>query len=300
MRSRALVLLIVALCATVGGLAQTSGGPGPQASAEPAPVPQLNPAAAAVLQKRAEDFLRKLYAWGPDFEVKAGAVKPSGVADLYEISVEVSFQGQSDSAVVYVTRDGRYMVRGEIADMNADPFVAVREKLILEGSPSKGPADASVVIVEFGDFQCPGCRQMHLILRQLLPSFPQVRLVFKDFPLEQIHPWAMTAALVGRCAFQQSSDAFWKVHDLIYDNQDRITPENAYDKLFQLAADAGLNTTPLRACVADPQTTQSIRKTIAEGAGVEVKSTPTTFVNGRTIVGPNEALLRQYLLFALN
>jgi protein-disulfide isomerase len=300
MRSRAFVLLLMALSATLPALAQTAARTAPQGSAAAAPAAApLNPATATMLQQRAQDFLRKLYAWGPDFQVKAGTVKPSAVPDLYEINVEVSFQGDSESALVYVTKDGRYMVRGEITDMNADPFAAVRQKLILEGSPSKGPADAKVVMVEFGDFQCPSCRQLDLVLRELLPDYPQVRLVFKDFPLEQIHPWAMTAALVGRCAFQQSPDAFWKVHDLIYDNQDRITPASAYDTLLQLASDAGVNSAPLRACVADPETAQSVRKTMAEGTSLEVESTPTTFVNGRTVLGPNETLLRQYLAFIL-
>jgi len=297
MKSRAWALLFAALCMTLATLAQNSAGTIPQGSAaQPA---ELTPAAATILQQRAQDYLRNLYAWGPDFQVKAGPVKHSALADLYEISIEVSTKGEADSAVVYVTKDGRYMVRGEITDMNVDPFAAVRQKLILDGSPSKGPANASVVIVEFGDFQCPSCRQLHLILRQLLPSYPQVRLVFKDFPLEQIHPWAMTAAITGRCAFQQSSEAFWKLHDLIYDSQDVITLENAYDKLVQLATDAGVSPVPLRACIADPQTIQLVRKSIAEGRNLEVNSTPTIFLNGRVVIGPNEALLRQYVTFML-
>jgi protein-disulfide isomerase len=252
-----------------------------------------------MLQKRAEDFLRKLYAWGPEFQVKAGEVKPSAVPDLYEINVEVTLHGESDSAAVYVTKDGRYMVRGEIADMNGDPFAETKQKLVLDGSPSKGPADAAVVIVEFGDFQCPVCRQLDVILRELLPEYPQVRFVFKDFPLEQIHPWAMTAALVGRCSYEQSADAFWKVHDLIYDNQERITPETAYDKLLQLATDAGLDGSALRTCMADPKTTAAVHRTMAEGSSLAVNGTPTTFVNGRAVSGPNEALLRQYIQFTL-
>jgi len=297
MKLCAWAVLIAGLCMTLATLAQNPARTGPQVAATP--MATLTPAAAAALQQRAQDFLRTLYAWGPDFQVKAGAVKPSVVADLYEISVEISIQGESESAVVYVTRDGRYMVRGEITDMSVDPFAAVRQKLTVEGFPSKGPADASVVIVEFGDFQCPSCRQLDRILRQLLPNYPQVRLVFKDFPLEQIHPWAMTAAIAGRCAFQQSSDAFWKLHDSIYDNQDFITPENAYDRLLQLATDAGVSLAPLRACIADPQTTQSVRKSISEGISLEITSTPTTFVNGRPVIGPNESLIQQYISFTL-
>lgn len=285
MRVRVLALFLIVLSAAVVAPAQ-------------APAEELSPATAAMLQKRAEDFLRNLYAWGPAFQVNAGDVKPSVIPDLYEIEVEVSLQGQSDTASVYVTKDGRYMVRGEIADMNADPFAEIRQKLVLDDSPSKGPEDAPIVIVEFGDFQCPSCRQLDTILRKLLPEYPQVRFVFKDFPLQQIHPWAMTAAIVGRCAYQQSTDTFWKLHDLIYDNQEQITPDTAYDKLVQLGADAGLDPTALRACVADPQTAESVRKTISEGMSIGVDSTPTSFVNGRAVVGPNEPLLRQFLKFA--
>jgi protein-disulfide isomerase len=257
----------------------------------------LPPATVAMLQKRAEEFLRNLYAWGADFTVKAGEPQPSSIADLYEIKVDVSLQGQSDSASVYMTKDGRYMVRGEIADTTVDPFADTRKKLTVDGWPSKGKPDAPVTIVEFGDFECPNCRQLDIVLRQLLPESPQVRLVFKDFPLEQIHPWAMTAALMGRCAYQQNQDAFWKYHDLVYDNQEKIAPDTAYDKLLEIGTSAGLDADKLRTCVADPQTAESVRKSIAEALSVGVNGTPTSFVNGRQAVGANEATLRQFIKF---
>jgi protein-disulfide isomerase len=300
MRLRVLVLFLIAFCAAIAVLARTSPGTSPQppsAQSGQASTEEIPSATATMLQHRAEDFLRNLYAWGPEFEVKAQGLKPSVLPELYEITVEVSLHGQSDSAVVYITKDGRYMVRGDIEDMNADPFAEIKQKLVIDDAPSKGPKDASTVIVEFGDFQCPSCRQLDIILRKLLPEYPQVRLVFKDFPLEQIHPWAMTAAMVGRCAYQESADTFWKVHDLIYDNQEQITSENAYEKLLQLGTDAGLDSTALRTCVADPHTEESVRKSMSEGANVGVSGTPTSFVNGRTVVGPNEPLLRQFATF---
>lgn len=298
MRIRGFALFLILVSAAAAPAQNTPAGRTPQeGSAAKSPSAQLPAATAATLQKRAEDFLRNLYAWGPEFQVKAGEVKPSPLPDLYEINVDVSLEGQSDSAAVYVSKDGRYMFRGEISDMDADPFADTRKKLTTDGWPSKGPADARVVIVEFGDFECPSCRQLDQVLRTFLPEHPEIRLVFKDFPLESIHPWALTAALVGRCAYQQSPDAFWKLHDLIYDTQDRITPDTAYDKLLELGTSAGLNADTLRTCVADTQTTASVRKSIAEGISVGVNGTPTTFVNGRTLVGPNEATLRQYIKF---
>jgi len=276
--------------------AQTPAKPKAPANASPSAT-QLSSADAAKLQKRAEDFLRNLYAWGSEYEVKADEPKPAPIAGLYEMNVSVSLQGQSDSALVYVTADVKYMVRGEITNMDADPFAEIRSKLTLDGAPSRGPADAKYVLVEFGDFQCPSCRQLEYILRDLLANNPQVRLVFKDFPLESIHPWAMTAALVGRCAFQQSPDGFWKLHDAIYDNQEKITTDGALDKLVELATDASLNASTLRTCVADPQTVEAVRKSITEGASLGVEGTPTTFINGRTVVGPNQALLDRILHF---
>ena len=88
-----------------------------------------------------------------------------------------------------------------------------------------------MTLVEFSDFECPVCRSLHDVLRSLLPTYPQVRVVFKDFPLETLHPWARTAALAGRCAYQQKPEAFWKVYDSIYDNQEIISAENAWSSL---------------------------------------------------------------------
>jgi protein-disulfide isomerase len=154
-----------------------------------------------------------------------------------------------------------------------------------------------VVLVEFGDLECPSCRQLDLVLRAVLPKYPQVRLVFKDFPLVSIHPWAMSAAITGRCVLQQSSDAFWKYHDAAYDNQDLISPENAYTKLTDLAVQAGAAEDKLRTCTSDPKTQALVEQSIAEGRAVDVTGTPTTFVDGRRLVGPDQAVLEQYIQF---
>jgi protein-disulfide isomerase len=259
----------------------------------------VSPTAASAMGKRVEAYLRKLYAWGPEFQVKVGPIT-DGPANMYSVPVEVSKKGRSDSAVLYVSKDGRYLVRGEIQDMQADPLANVRDQLHLEGYASKGPESAKVVIVEFGDFECPSCRALDTILREVLPKYPQVRLVFKDFPLESVHPWAMTAAIASHCVLQQSSEAYWKFHDSVYDDQDEITPENAYSKLTDLAIAAGGNADSLHACMAAPATRQIVEKSIKEGKDLGVHSTPTAFVNGRIMVGPDQNLLEQYIEYGLN
>jgi protein-disulfide isomerase len=253
--------------------------------------------AAGSIEKRVEDFLRRWYAWGPDFQLKIGPVKPSPAGDLYEVPVVVTAQGGSDDAIVYVTKDGHFMLRGDLQDLSGDPLRETMRKLNLQGAASKGPADAKIVIVEFGDLECPSCRQLDYVLRAVLPKYPQVRLVFKDFPLETIHPWAMSAAITGRCVLQQSSDAFWKYHDSVYDNQDLISPENAYNKLLEFAVQAGATEDKLKPCIADPKTQDLVRQSMAEGKAMDVTSTPTSFVDGRRMVGPNQEVLEQYIQY---
>jgi protein-disulfide isomerase len=296
-----LVLVTVAMACMI----QFARAQNPSPSAQPPKqatkqtVTEAPPANSAAIEKRVEEFLRNVYAWGPDFQVAVGPVKAAAADGLYEVPVKVTADGQSDTAVVYVTKDGRYMFRGDIQDMNVDPLAAMRHELHLDGFASKGPSDAKVVLVEFADFECPSCRQLDQVLRELLVKYPQVRLVFKDFPIEQLHPWAMTAALAGHCVLQQSSDAFWKFHDALYDSQDVVSPENAYAKLTDLAVAAGAKADALKTCMADPKISDTVHKSIDEGHSVQISATPTTFVDGRRIIGPDPTLLEQFIEFDL-
>lgn len=249
------------------------------------------------IETRVEQYLRNLYAWGPDFDVKVGPPTPSPITDLLKVSVTVSMGGQSDTAVVYVSKTGNFLLRGELTDMSVDPFAEVRSKLHAGDSPSIGPEDAKVTLIEFADFECPSCRQLDLVLRELLPRHPEVRLVFKHYPLTDIHPWAMTAATASQCAYQQNPAAFWKIHDAIFDAQDAISPSNAQDKLQALATQIGLNPEAYKACMINPETANQVKKTIEEGHTLTITATPTTFVNNRRVVGPDNSTLDQYIKF---
>ncbi len=125
--------------------------------------------------------------------------------------------------------------------MSADPFAEVRSKLHVGNSPSMGPEDAKITLIEFADFECPSCRQLDRVLRDYLPAHPEIRLVFKHFPLKEIHPWAMTAAIATQCVYQQNKAAFWKMHDDIFDAQDQINPTNVSDEMKALAQKQAVN-----------------------------------------------------------
>ncbi len=252
------------------------------------------------MELRVEHFLRYSYGWGDAFQVKVGTPKPSSLPELLEVPVTVTVQGQTDTATVYMDKSGKFLVRGEIADMTADPLAQIRSKLSVGDSPSLGPKNAKITLIEFADFQCPSCRQLDKILRTLLPQHPEIRLVYKNYPLTDLHPWAMTAAIAGQCAYQQNPDTFWKLHDAIFDAQDVISPSNVWDKMIDLAGQFGLNMDTFRSCMADPNIPKIINKTQEEGHSVTVTATPTTFVNGRRVVGPDDSLLEQFIQFETN
>jgi protein-disulfide isomerase len=274
----------------------------PAARARQSQATSAAPAAVAQspIQKTVEAYLRNLYAFGADTTVIASAPKDIGVEGLQEVDVEVRVGENQQTGKVYVTKDGKYMFRGELSDLSKDPMAENRAQLQIKDSPSLGPANAPVTLVEFSDFECPVCRSLHDALRGLLPNYPQLHVVFKDFPLEQIHPWARTAAIAGRCAYQQDPKAFWKMYDLIYDGQELISTENAWGKMTDFAAQSGLNAESFKSCMSSPEAGAAVDASRANGVQLEVGSTPTIFVNGRRIVGADAHTLEQYIKYELD
>jgi protein-disulfide isomerase len=150
-----------------------------------------------------------------------------------------------------------------------------------------GTPGAPVVMVIFSDFQCSYCqKEAQSIRADLLKTFPaQVRVYFKDMPIPQIHPWAMTAAVAGRCVFRQKATAFWDYHDFMFGKQNEITVENIKGKIEEFAKSKNLDVDQLNACAASKSASAEVEKSIGEGKLLGVASTPTLFINGRRIPG---------------
>ena len=251
------------------------------------------------LKHKVEKYLRNQFAFGSDVKMSVGDFKETGLPGLFETNIAVTIEGNKEEVKMWVSKDGKFLLRGELDDMSKDPMADTRSKLALTGAPTTGDENAAITLVEFADFECPVCRNMHEALRGLLPKYPQVRFVFKDFPLEQVHPWARTGALAGRCAYQQDSQAFWKMYDYLYDNQDVISAENAWNKMVDYAGQAGLNKDTFKACMISPEAKSAVDASIENGKLLEVRSTPTLFVNGRRIVGADPHQLEQNLQYEL-
>ena len=256
-------------------------------------------AAPAEIQTTVEAYLRHVYAFGPETKLTFGALKETGVPGLLETTVELKTEGSQQTATLYVSKDGKYLLHGELSDLTRDPLAEARAKLQTQDAPVLGDPKAPVKLVEFSDFECPVCRNLHDVLRGLLPNYPQVQIIFKDFPIEQLHPWARTAALAGRCAYLQGPKAFWKIYDLIYDGQDLISAENAWTKMNDFAGQVGLDPERFKSCLASPEAATAIDASRANGQQLEVSSTPTMFVNGRRIVGVDSRVIEQYIQYEI-
>src|SRR5712692_12047359 len=153
-----------------------------------------------------EAYVRHLFVWAPPIKVEIGDPMPSPLPGFSEVQVHASSGGASADETLYISKDGQKIFRGNVFEVNQNPFKPQLEKLHTDLQPSFGTPGATVVIVLFSDFQCPYCKDEAKSLRtNLLSTYPtQVRLYFKDLPLVQLHPWAMAAAIAGRCIFKQN------------------------------------------------------------------------------------------------
>src|SRR6266550_8429050 len=143
-----------------------------------------------------EAYVRHLFVWGPQIKVEISNAKPSPLPGLMEVTVHASAGNAAQDEVFYISKDGQTLVRGSMFDVKDNPFKADLDKLKTDLQPSFGTPGAPVVLVLFSDFQCPFCKEEAKVLRtNLVSAYPkQVRVYFKDLPLDQIHPWGKPAA----------------------------------------------------------------------------------------------------------
>jgi protein-disulfide isomerase len=169
------------------------------------------------------------------------------------------------------------VVSGETTISYMEP---ARIDVATEGRPSRGAADAPVTIVAFSDFQCPYCATLFSTLKEIEKNYKdQVRIVYLQFPLSQIHPYAEKAAEASLCANEQNQ--YWQMHDAMFADQAKL----GVDQLRQKAEKLSLDMAAFDACLDSSKYASAIRADIAEGVKAGVKGTPAFFVNGRFYSG---------------
>jgi len=233
-----------------------------------------------------EAYVRHLFLISPQVAVAVGDPKPSDLAGFKEVKIRLSQGPQFQDVTLFVSNDGKKIVQGSFFDIANNPFKPDIDKIHTQFQPNLGTAGAPVVIVVFSDLQCPHCKGEAEMLRQkLIQNYPKdVRLYFKDFPIESLHPWAKAAAMAGRCIFAQSNDAFWAYHDWIFAHQESFTPTTLNQQILDWAKDQkGLDAAKLGACLEKKTSEPEVDAELKEGHDLEINGTPTMFINGRRI-----------------
>lgn len=165
---------------------------------------------------------------------------------------------------------------------NVTPPSQLKETLAYDTAqdPTFGLESAPLHIVEFADFECPFSRDESLVVRELMVRYPDtIHFVYRDFPLDEIHPHALRAAEAANCAHDQNK--FWVMHDKLYQNATRLTDLDI--KLYAL--EIGLDIQRFNECFDGRTYKEEIEIDRADGIAAGVQGTPTFFINGKRIAG---------------
>ena len=151
------------------------------------------------------------------------------------------------------------------------------------GGHLRGPANASVTLVEFGDYQCPSCGAYHPLVKEVLNRYPQqVRLEYHHFPLITVNPNTMLASQAVEAAGDQGK--FWEMHDAVFEHQnDWAGSPNPEPIFITLATGLGLDINKFMQGLRSPEIQQRILKDVERGQAAKVEATPTFFINGEQI-----------------
>jgi len=275
--------------AAAGCIAQSSS------PADPATKPaDTSPSQSAALNRKIEVMIRSELGVPPQYQVQIGARQKSDMAGFDTVPVMFSLPGQPGRAQTVdflLSKDNNTLARLSKWDLSVDPAAL----LPTVGRPVRGNPQAKVTIVNFDDLECPYCARMHaeFFPRTLDRYQGLVKFVYVDYPLIEIHPWAMHAAVDANCLAAESDTAYWNYVDYLHSHGGDVSgPQNdpthataTLDKLATQEAERDhLDATKLNACLAK----QDDSKIIAEmktGDRLGVNATPTFFVNGERWAG---------------
>jgi protein-disulfide isomerase len=241
------------------------------------------------IMHRIQTEVRSRYNVPPQVTIKVADPKASEIPGYELVVVTFSEGTHSSNHDFLLSKDRKTLAHLEKIDISQD----LMSKINVKGRPVRGNSGAKVTIVNFDDFQCPFCSRMHATLfPAVLNAYgDKVRIIYKDYPLTEIHPWAMHAAVDANCLGEQNNDAYWEFADFVHANQKTIAgrgAEEAFSNLDRAASEQAskhqLDVPKLQACMKKQDDT-GIRSSMAEGDKLGVDSTPTLFINGERISG---------------
>lgn len=199
----------------------------------------------------------------------------------------------------YVSADGKTFIQGPLWDFRKDPRAERRARIDLSGGRAKGPADASVTLVEYADMECAYCKMRGHQMDQLLEAntgIASVRRHYKFFPLWFGHVWAMKAASAGECISRLAGPAaLFRFKDQVYSRQETLNVSGIDELAVTTAESEGISSADFLSCYLQDESFSRVRREIEEGYRLGVGSTPTYFIDGTEIAWVEDKVMEDFL-----
>jgi protein-disulfide isomerase len=232
-------------------------------------------------------FLHEFWGYDPDRVWQIQAIQKTAAPGVSKVTVLAAQKTnpQIGTLQFFTTPDGQHLISNDVLPFGARPFDAAHKTLLAEANgPSRGAASKDLLLVEFADFQCPHCKAAQPTVQKLLQDFPNAHFVFENLPLPTIHSEAMKAALYSVCVAKlNGNDAFFKFADLVFQNQEGLTPQTSDSTLNDAATKAGADAAKVGACALTPEAKAAVDASMKLAQTLNVNETPTLFINGRGI-----------------
>jgi len=249
----------------------------------------------AELNRSIEKQVRASFSLPPFVTVTVGERQPSQEIVGYDkLTLKMTYGAQTQTRDMLLSKDGKTLLSVVRMDLTRDPQAELMAKIDLTGRPIRGNKDAKVTIVVYDDFECPYCSRMHQTLIDVLKTYgDRIRVVYKDFPLFEIHPWAERAAIDSGCLAKQSAGAYWDFADQVHANGRQIQGEQRAVNLQtaevdRMAREMGkrhaTDAAVLDSCIND-QSKTDLKASVKEAESIGVESTPAVFINGMKMDG---------------
>ena len=270
----------------------TPSAPAPQKGTAANPFPPVDPknfTAASPTREEVDGFLKSLWGYDENRVWSVAAIektKAPGVAKVVVFVDDKLQPGKGASTVFFVTPDGKHALAGnDVVDFGAKPFAETRRVLAERANgPARGAKGNELELVEFADLQCPHCKTAADTMEQLATDFPQAKIVFENFPLSAIHPYAFQAAAEGVCVRKQKGDdAFFTYTKTVFDTQGALTAGSYQSTLDSAVTRAGGDAKAAAACAQTPVAKDEVNASYKLGEDVGVNQTPMLAVNGHLL-----------------
>jgi protein-disulfide isomerase len=232
-------------------------------------------------------YIRERFSIPANIKITMSDLRESAYPDFLETTITLDDGKEKHTQPLFVSKNMRYLVQGGIFNLGGDPREDIVRLISLQDQPTQGPANAPVTLVEYSDLECPVCAHMQEELEtEIIPKYgDKLRVVFKEYPLVNIHDWALAGAIAAQCTYQIDPSKYVDFRSAVYKNQATITGDHARDLLLHIAAEAGVDNLKLAACIDAKDSLPRVEANIQEGDALGVAQTPTSFINGRTLVG---------------